>query len=83
MLCSAGFIVGYSVGEILKTCWKELLLPIEEEVDFTIFNSEYLYAYKSGLDMHNECRLRHQDTPELELRSGFSFSAGIRLPIRT
>ena len=47
------------------------MLPIEEEVDFTIFNSEYLYAYKAGLDMHNECRLRHQDTPELELRPGF------------
>ena len=48
-----------------------MLIPIEEEVDFTIFNSEYLYAYKAGLDMHNECRLRHQDTPELELRFGF------------
>ena len=47
---------------------KKILQPVEEEVDFTIFRSEYLQAYKAGLDMHNSCRLRHQKTNDLELR---------------
>ena len=52
---------------------KKILQPVEEEVDFTIFRSEYLQAYKAGLDMHNSCRLRHQKTNDLELRTVFAF----------